>query len=259
MTDATQDNPLAGKAALITGGAKRLGRAIALGLAQAGMDVAVTFNTSRDEAKQTCEQIQRLGRRALAVSADLADPAAADDIHDAVMGKFNRIDALVNNASVYDPSPIGTITADGFSRVMAVNTCAPLLLIQRFASALSANYHEGDPATAGRIVNLIDTHVLGQPHRGYAAYNASKAALTEITMTGAVELAPGITVNAIAPGVIAWPQSSTPQQRKQYLTRVPLNREGTLEEVAAAVVFLVRDAGYCTGQIIRLDGGRLLG
>ena len=108
------------------------------------------------------------------------------------------------------------------------------------------------------MVNFIDIHVMGQPLAGYAAYNASKAALKEITMTCAVELAPKVTVNAIAPGVVAWPDSFAPEQRHKYMKRVPLGRAGTPADAAAAMLYLIRDADYCTGQIIKLDGGRLL-
>jgi len=107
-------------------------------------------------------------------------------------------------------------------------------------------------------VNFIDIHVMGEPLRHYAVYNCSKAALMEITATCAIELAPRITVNAIAPGVVAWAESYDEAMRRDYMTRVPLARPGTPEDAAAAVLFLVRDASYCTGQVIRLDGGRFL-
>ncbi len=110
----------------------------------------------------------------------------------------------------------------------------------------------------GRIVNFIDIHVLGEPMAGYGAYNASKAALLELTRTAAVELGPAVTVNAIAPGVVAWASDLSQEYREQYLERTPLGRAGTPDDAAEAVRWLVCDAHYCTGQVIRVDGGRWL-
>jgi len=252
-------DPMTGKVALVTGGAKRIGRAIALQLARAGMDVAITFRTSQDHANQTVQQIQQLGRQALAIQADLTQPEdAAHRIHDAVTSRFERLDALVNNAGIYAPTPFQTVTPDDLQRYMLINACAPLMLIQKFTSLLSARYHPDDPARTGRIVNLIDTHVTGQPHKGHVAYNTSKAALKEITMTAAAELAPRITVNALAPGIVICKEPPPHDEPHSCVDRVPLKRAGTPQEIAAAVLFLVRDASYCTGQILRLDGGRVM-
>ena len=245
---------LEGMVALVTGGAQRVGRAIALRLGEAGMDVAVTYRTSAVEAEQVVKRITQMGRRAQAIRVDLADANAANQVHGKFIECFDRLDALVNNASWFDVSPIGQITTDLFDRSVAINCRAPLMLIQKFAPMLARHY----PDCRGRVINFIDIHVMGQPLAGYAAYNASKAALEEVTMTAAIELAPQTTVNAIAPGVVAWAPSYTASQRKLYMKRVPLGRPGTPQDAAAAVLFLVRDADYCTGQIIKLDGGRLL-
>lgn len=251
-------NPLAGKVALVTGGAKRVGRAIALRLAEAGMDVAITYRTSAADAARTVRAIERLGRRGAAIRTDLSQARAAEQVYRALTRKFDRLDALVNNASIFGASPLAKMSVADFERNMAVNARAPLLLIQKFAPLLAARADPRRPATLGRVVNFIDIHVMGQPLRGYVAYNASKAALMEITMTLAMELAPKVTVNALAPGVVAWAESYTPRQRRLYLQRVPLGRAGTPQDAAAAALFLIRDADYCTGQIIRLDGGRFL-
>lgn len=247
-----------GKVALVTGGAKRVGRAIALKLAAAGMDVAITYRTSGREARDTLAEVRALGRRALDIRVDLAKPQAASAVYRAFRKEFGRLDALVNNASFFSPSPLAKVTRGDFSRNMAVNALAPLMLIQQFAPMLAAHADVNHPESLGRIVNFIDIHVMGQPLKGYVAYNASKAALEEITMTLAMELAPKVTVNALAPGVVAWAESYTPRQREVYLRRVPLARPGTPEDAAAAALFLIRDAHYCTGQIVRLDGGRFL-
>jgi pteridine reductase len=249
---------VAGKVALVTGGAKRVGAAIALKLAHAGFDVAITYQHSADEAREIAEQIQSLGRRSLAIGVDLAEPSAAETIHKHITETFGRLDALINNASIFSPSPLASVSVEDFERNMAINARAPLLLIQRFAPMLAAHHDPANPATTGRVVNFVDIHVMGQTLRSFVAYNASKAALLEITMSCAMELAPAITVNAIAPGVVAWAESYNTEQREQYLRRVPLDRAGTPEDAATAVLFLVRDAHYCTGQIIKLDGGRAM-
>ncbi|MEX0775189.1 MAG: SDR family oxidoreductase [Phycisphaeraceae bacterium] len=246
------------KVALVTGGAKRVGRAVALTLAQAGMDIAITYRRSADEAKQVVRDIEALGRRALAIRVDLAKADAAERVYAAFTRRFDRLDALINNASVFAAARLGSITPADLESQWAVNARAPMLLIQRFAPMLAAHADVRHPATLGRIVNFIDIHVMGQPLRGYLPYNMSKAALMELTMTAAMELAPQVTVNAIAPGVVAWADAYTPAMKQAYLKRVPLARPGTPHDAAAAVLFLVRDAHYCTGQIIRLDGGRLL-
>ena len=244
--------PLDGKVALVTGGAKRVGRAIALRLAESGMDVAITYHTSRDKALEVVKQIEAMGRRAEAIEVDFAEPAAAEEVTRHVTRHWKSLYALINNASFFGPTPLGEVTIEQYDRYMAVNARAPLMLTKSLAPMLAA--HD----TPGRVVNFIDIHVMGQPLIGYAAYNASKAALHEITMTCSMELAPNITVNAIAPGVVAWADSYSPEDRRQYMKRVPLARPGTPDDAAAATLFLVRDADYCTGQIIKVDGGRLL-
>ena len=250
-------NRLEGKVALVTGAAKRVGRGIALRLAEAGMDVAITYQSSAAEARDTVSAIEGWGRRGLAIRVDFAKPQAAEQVFERFTRRFTRLDALVNNASTFAPSPLSGLKRKDFEHFMAVNALAPLQLIQLFAPLLAGHYDRRDPASIGRIVNFVDIHVLGQPLKGYVAYNASKAALLEITRTLALELAPKVTVNALAPGVVAWAESYTPRQRKAYMRRVPLARPGTPEDAAAAALFLIRDADYCTGQVIQLDGGRL--
>ncbi|MGQ0658638.1 MAG: SDR family oxidoreductase [Chromatiales bacterium] len=249
---------LAERVALVTGGARRVGRAVALELAHAGMHVAITYNRSRAEAEAVVAAINSLGRRALAVTIDMAESGAAEAIHDSVTEAFGRLDVLINNASTFEPTPFGAVSAPDYDRNQAINARTPLLLIQKFAPMLGAHYDPGDPSSPGRVVNFIDIHVMGEPLKHYVAYNCSKAALMEITATCAVELAPRVTVNAIAPGVVAWAESYSEDMRREYLARVPLARPGTPEDAAAAVLYLVRDAAYCTGQVIRLDGGRSL-
>ncbi len=250
--------PAERKVALVTGAGKRVGKAVALELARAGLEVAITYLTSEADAQDTVAQIRALGRRAIAIQADMAGPDAPAVIERALFTSFDRLDVLVNNASVFDPSPLAEMNSEKFDHQMTVNARTPLFLMQRLAPRLAAHYHADDVASTGRIINFIDIHVMGQPLKGFMAYNVSKAALQEATMTAAMELAPAITVNAIAPGVVAWAESYTPQARAMYMRRVPLARPGTPEDAAAAVKFLACDAHYCTGQIIKLDGGRFL-
>jgi pteridine reductase len=255
MTVSVESTP---PVALVTGGRSRIGRAIAMTFAESGMDVALTYKDDARSANEVVRLIERLGRRCLALQADLADPNAIDTLQRGFDQHFARLDVLVNNASIFAPTPLTTLSRDVYETFMRVNALSPLLLIQRFAPLLAAPYRPGDPTAVGRVINIIDIHVLGQPLKGFTAYNASKAALLEITMSCAVELAPRITVNAIAPGVIGWSDFHTEDYRAEFLARVPMAREGTPEEVAKAALFLARDASYCTGQVIRVDGGRAL-
>lgn len=249
---------LEGKVALVTGGARRVGRAIAMELANAGMDVAITYNRSHAEAAEAVAHIEKMGRRAMAIQVELAQADCAERIFEAFGARFDRLDALVNNASVFDPTALAEVTVADYDRNQAINARAPLMLIRKFAPLLGRDYDPKDPGSPGRIVNFIDIHVMGEPLPGYIAYNCSKAALMEITASCAIELAPRITVNAIAPGVVEWAAAYTDEERRRYMTRVPLERPGTPRDAAAAVLYLVRDGSYCTGQIIRLDGGRFL-
>ena len=246
------------KVALVTGAANRVGRSVALTLAKNGMDIAFTWNKSEKEAKTLAAEIKLMGRQVISIQVDNKNTDAAGIIFNTFNKKFNRLDALINNASSFEPSLMGEISSEKFDHDMTINARVPLLLTQAFASMLAENYSADDPSSTGRVVNFIDTHVLGEPLRDYVSYNASKAALLEITNTCALELAPKITANAIAPGVVAWASFYTEDNKKDYLKRVPLARAGTEEEAAIAVRFLVQDAHYCTGQVIQVDGGRHL-
>ncbi len=246
------------KVALITGGAKRVGRAVAINLAKAGMDIAFTWHTSENETKSLEQEITGLGQKVLAIQVDVSQPNAVEIIVEKLTQKFKRLDALINSASCFESTTMGSVTVQQFEQTMAINARFPLMLTQALAPLLAENYSSNKPHSTGRVINFIDTHVLGEPLRGYISYNTTKAALREITSSCALELAPEITVNAIAPGVVAWASFYTEEKKKEYLERVPLGRVGTADEAASAVRFLVQDAHYCTGQIIKIDGGRHL-
>ena len=234
--------------ALVTGGAKRVGRAIVLKLAEAGYDVAFTYLSSDAEAKSLCAEVATLGRRALAIAADLTElPSSVEKIAGEYRSSNSRLDLLVNNASIYAPSALNDVTLSAIRRLWAIHAEAPLLLCQRFKEDLRASN--------GAIVNMVDL-MAERPWPAYMAYCASKAALANLTLSLARELAPHVRVNGIAPGVVEWPPNYPAAERESYLKRVPLARAGTPEDVAEAVLFLSRPGGYVTGQILRLDGGR---
>ncbi len=261
--------------ACITGGARRVGRAIALELAARGLDVLLTFNTSEHEAHATCDAIRGLGVDAAAVPLDLADPPATLARARQLAAALPRLDVLVHNASTYEPSPLSppdSLDLDAAARQHAVNALSPLALSAALAPLLGAS-------GTGAIVAMLDIHTEPAPplpplpppaapassrcapRRDHAAYAMSKAALGAMVRALAVDLAPRIRVNGIAPGVIAWPESgpeADPEMQARYLSRVPLERAGTPEDAAKAVVFLALDATYTTGQVLAVDGGRAL-
>jgi pteridine reductase len=191
---------------------------------------------------------------------DLSDLAAVTCAGEELAGSLPRLDVLVHNASWYEPSELATLTAETLVHAMAVNAHAPALLSAALASLLSASALPG----GGSIVSMCDIHArgeLGQPRRAHLAYGMSKAALLELTLALARELAPRVRCNAVAPGVVVFPDSgheADPQMQARYLQRVPLGRSGTPQEAAAAVVYLALDATYTTGQVLTVDGGRSL-
>jgi pteridine reductase len=233
------------KVALITGGAKRVGRAIALKLAEAGYHVAITYHSSESEASELAKD---LGKQALLIRADLSDlPAAPEQIRSQITDEFGRLDVLVNNASAYLASRLAKTELSLMRKLMSVHFEAPLLLCQKFEPMLREY--------GGHVINMVDL-LAERPWPEYLAYCASKAALANLTLGLARELAPEVTVNGIAPGVVEWPKDYPDDQKAKYLKRVPLNRPGTPEDVADLVHFLATGGSYITGQIIRLDGGR---
>lgn len=244
--------------ALVTGGARRVGRAVCLSLARAGCDVVLTFNRSAMDAERAAAEIREIGARAEAVELRLDDAAAVEEAASRIATLSPRWDVLVHNASAYEPSPLAGLTAGHTLRDYTINALAPLLLSCALAPALARSPLPG----GGAIVAMADIHALGEhglPRKNFVSYAMSKAALVEMTRSLARELAPRIRVNAVAPGVVAWPESgheSDEPAQREYLARVPLGRAGTPEDAAEAVRWLALDAHYVTGQVLRLDGGR---
>ena len=237
------------RVALVTGGAKRVGRAISLRLASLGYDIALTYLSSASEAAEVTRAIEQThGRAALAIRADLTRPAeAVEAVDQAFSARFDRLDVLVNNASMWAPGRLAQTTPELTRRLWAIHAESPLLLCQRMADRLGA--------AGGQIVNMVDL-LAEKPWPQFLAYCASKAALWNLTLGLARELAPKVTVNGIAPGVAEWPDDYPEDERRKYLQRVPLARAGTPEDVAGLVAYFIGDGRYVTGQIIRLDGGR---
>lgn len=239
------------KTVLITGAARRIGAAIARHLHAHGYTVALHAHSSGGELQALADALQatRAGS-VLTLQADLRDAQAPQRLVDACIERFGRLDGLVNNASNFFPTPLGGATAAQWDELIAVNARAPFLLMQAAAPHLRMR--------RGAIVNITDVHAR-QPQHAHAAYTAAKAALEMLTRSFALELAPEVRVNAVAPGAILWPESGKSEAAQQaLLSATPLARTGTPEEIADAVRWLLDDAGYVTGHTLALDGGRTL-
>ena len=238
-----------GKIALVTGASRRLGRAIALELAQAGADMVVHYGHAADQARHTAEEIRAMGRRAEPVQADLAEPDQIVAMFARIAETFGRLDVLVNCAGVYNRTPIDTLSPQQWDAELAVNARGPALCIRHAAAMMDGG---------GAIVNITDI-AAEKPWPAYPAYCASKAALRALTQSCAKALAKrNIRVNAVAPGAILWLEETTQQQRDRVLAQVPMKRIGTADDIAAAVRFFVQQ-DYITGQTLRVDGGWHMG
>ncbi len=237
--------------ALVTGSARRIGAGIARRFHASGWSVALHAHTSSAELQQLAFALEneRPGS-VLALQADLAQADALPDLVEQAVAHFGRLDALVNNASNFFATPLGLITAEQIDALYAVNARAPLLLAQAAAPHLRRQQ--------GAIVNLTDLHG-SDPMRDHAAYSMAKAALEMATRSLALELAPKVRVNAVAPGAILWPEQGKDDfARQALLARTPLARIGSVEEIAEAVYWLVAEGGFITGHTLRVDGGRTL-
>jgi pteridine reductase len=243
--------PLEGRCVLVTGAARRLGAAIARRLHAAGAAVVVHHRRSAAEAEALVAELNaaRPGS-ATTASCDLRDLAALPGLVDGAVRRFGRLDVLVNNASTFYPTPIGTVTAAQWDDLMGTNLRAPLFLSQAAAPALNA--------TQGLIINMVDIHG-ERPLHEHIVYSAAKAGLAMLTHSLARELGPAVRVNGIAPGPVLWPEAGLPDAAKvEIIGKTALKRMGTPEDVARAALYLATDAPYVTGHIIVVDGGRSL-
>ena len=242
---------LDGKTALITGGARRIGAQIARTLHAAGMNIALHYRASVRDAEALRDELEaERPDSVILLQADLLDTAALPDLVQSAHDAWGRLDVLVNNASSFYPTPVGKITEADWDDLMGSNLKAPLFLSQ-LAAPMLATHH-------GCIVNLVDIHAT-RPLKGYPVYSAAKAGLYMLTQSLARELGPAVRVNGIAPGPILWPEpSENAAMHEALIERTALKREGAPEEVARAVLFLIRDGGYITGHVLPVDGGRML-
>ena len=235
---------LKGKTALVTGAAKRIGRSLALALANEGADVAITYRSSEAEAQATVAAIRESGVRAMAVYCDLGDPACVRSAVEATIGKLGKIDLLVNNAGMFETTPLESIALEQWDAMLNTNTRGPFLMAQAAHAELKRRQ--------GRIVNIGSLGGL-HPWATHGHYCVSKAAVHMLTKTMAKAWAPEISVNCVAPGMIV--NGEVDPDYEHFAEKTPMRRNGTPEDVAAAVLFFATGPRFITGQVLSVDGG----
>jgi 3-oxoacyl-[acyl-carrier protein] reductase/pteridine reductase len=237
--------PLHGKSALVSGGARRIGREIALALARAGADVAITYRTSLAQATQTASEIEALGCRALAVECDVRSEASVRSAIAATTARFGRLDLLINNAAVFESAALDRISLEQWDTVFETNTRGPFLVAREAIEHLRAAH--------GRIINIGSLGGI-RAWAGHAHYCASKAALHMLTQAMARAFAPQVSVNCIAPGWIDLDDQPGDDARR-IAAKTPMQRNGTAQDVAQAVLFFATGPSFITGQVLAVDGG----
>lgn len=242
-------NARSGPVALVTGGASFLGRSISLHLAQRGFHLILHYQKSIDKVRKLMGELERFGVEMAAVQADLSRPQEAQKLAKAIRGSFDRLDLLINNASLFFPTPLAKTRVKEWERTFHVNLFAPYFLSQMASPWLKK--------TSGSIVNMTDIYGENPILKDYSAYCASKAGLITITKMLSRELGPEIRVNGVSPGAIFIPKSYSAKKRRELLDRSALKKQGTPEDIAEAVCFLATQP-FITGQILKVDGGRFL-
>src|SRR5882757_749882 len=247
-----QPAALSGKAALITGAARRVGAAIARNLHAAGANIVIHYRSSGDAAEAMAKELNETRpNSAVLVEADLLDVGQLQMLPDIATSNFGSLDILVNNASTFYPTPVGDITEIDWDDLMGTNLKAPLFLSQAASSALRISN--------GLIVNIADIHGT-QPLSRHTVYSLAKAGVVMLTKSLARELGPSIRVNAVAPGPVMWPEDGMDKElQAKIVDRTALKRPGSPDDVARAVLFFATEAPYITGQILAVDGGRSAG
>lgn len=241
---------LAGRTAVVTGGAVRLGKAMALRLAKAGMQIVVHYGHSADEAKQTCEEIRQLGTQAVSVQADLMDPeTAAETVFQTAHDEFGGADVLINSAAIFEPGRLADTSGDLFDRHLQINLKSPFFLAKQLAAGL------GDRMEAA-IVNIADWRAT-HPDPNYLAYTLTKSALVSLTEGLAKDLAPKVRVNAIAPGAILPPPGESEAEFEQRGENNLLGHTGSAADIAEAALYLL-EADFITGHLLYVNGGEHL-
>lgn len=246
-----QKKSLDGKVAMITGGARRIGAAIAELLHQEGMNVVLHYNASEEEATDLCDKLNRIRPNSAAtLQGDLLLPEIDKSLVVKAHQTWGRLDLLVNNASRFYRTPFGKVTEYAWDDLMISNLRAPFFLSQAAAPYLAE--------TKGRIINVADIHSW-RPMKNYSVYCISKTGILMLTKSLAKELAPDVVVNAIAPGAIVWPEgenSLSPEEKDVIISKTPLQRTGNAMDIARVALFLARDADFMTGEVLAVDGGR---
>jgi len=236
---------------LITGAGRRLGAVMARTLHEHGARVLIHYRNSAGDAEDLCADLNNTrSDSAACLQGDLNDLSSVKRLADAAKNVFGRIDGLINNASSFYPTPIGEVTIEHWDDLMGSNLRAPFFLSQALTPELAKNQ--------GSIINMVDIHAT-RPIRDHAVYCAAKAGLQMLTMSLAKDLGPEIRVNGIAPGPVMWPENGMSQEDKDKIVNSTLlKRNGSPDDIAAAALYLMRDATFVTGQILAVDGGRSL-
>jgi glucose 1-dehydrogenase len=237
---------IANRVAVVTGGGKRVGRAIALGLAAAGADVFIHYNSSAGPAAETVAEVEALGQRSASGQLDLGDPAQAPRLIDMAAEALGEVSILVNSASGFATDTIADVTLEGWRRTHDLTLASPVFLTQAFARSLS-------PGSEGAVVNVTDVRTL-TPYQKHFSYVVAKGAIDTLTRAAAVGLAPQVRVNAVALGVILPPPGEDAAYVEKLAEQLPLQRVGGTDPVVEAVLALIRN-DFVTGEIMRLDGG----
>jgi pteridine reductase len=240
------------RVALVSGGARRIGAAIARRLHEAGATVAIHYRGSADEAHRLRDLLNtRRNDSARIFEADLAETQRLPALIESVVDWAGTLDILVNNASSFYPTPLGSVTESQWDDLVGTNLKAPMFLSQAAWPYLRRQ--------GGSIVNLIDVHAR-RPLRDHAVYGSAKAGLEMLTRSLAKDMAPDVRVNGVAPGAILWPERGMNEVvKRKIIEQIPLKRSGLPDDIAGCVLYLVRDAAYVTGQVIAVDGGRSIG
>ena len=245
------NDSLSPQVVLITGAAHRIGARIARTLHHAGANLVLHYRTSKVAADSVAQELNGLRAQSVVlVQGDLHDTRRAPQIIDEAAAVWGRLNVLINNASTFYPTPMGSVTEEQWQDLLGANLRAPFFLSQAAAPFLRS--------TQGCIVNIADIHA-DRPLKNYPVYSIAKAGLVMLTKALACELGPEVRVNAVAPGAILWPEHGLDEVTKQRIvSRTFLKRQGDPSDIAQAVLFLIRDAGYMTGQVLTVDGGRSL-
>jgi NAD(P)-dependent dehydrogenase (short-subunit alcohol dehydrogenase family) len=241
---------IVGATALITGGAKRVGKAIALALAKQQAQIAISYQTSSQEAEKTVKEIEGLGVKALAVAADISKSQQVDHLIKTVHKTLGSIDILVNSAAIFEETPFEQLTETQWDRHLEINLKGTFLCAKAASEVMRRQ-------SKGKIVNIADWSGI-RPYKNYLPYCVSKAGVIAMTKALAIELAPTIQVNCICPGPVLLPENFGEEERKAVIQGTPLARLGSPEDIAAAVLFFIQGSDFVTGVALPVDGGRLI-